>query len=51
IAMVWRRSSAMGGFLARLAQEFRALPRELLQPPGTRAVARAPARRNAKHAA
>ena len=32
IAMVWRRSSAMGGFLAQLAQEFRALPRELLRP-------------------
>ncbi|MGN6512950.1 MAG: LysR substrate-binding domain-containing protein [Lysobacteraceae bacterium] len=32
IAMVWRRSSAMGGFLEQLAQEFRALPRELLRP-------------------
>lgn len=32
VAMVWRRSSAMGGFLAQLAQEFRALPRELLRP-------------------
>ena len=32
IAMAWRRSSAMGGFLAQLAQEFRALPRELLRP-------------------
>ena len=31
IAMVWRRSSAMGGFLQQLAKEFRALPRELLQ--------------------
>jgi len=39
IAMVWRRSSAMGGFLAQLAQEFRALPRELLRPvAGSRAA-------------
>ncbi|MEO6264532.1 MAG: LysR substrate-binding domain-containing protein [Luteimonas sp.] len=30
IAMVWRRSSAMGDFLQQLAQQFRALPRELL---------------------
>ncbi|HSR65777.1 MAG TPA: LysR substrate-binding domain-containing protein [Xanthomonadaceae bacterium] len=34
IAMAWRRSSAMGGFLMQLAQEFRALPRELLRPAG-----------------
>ena len=30
IAMVWRRSSAMSGFLAQLAGEFKRLPRELL---------------------
>lgn len=33
IAMVWRRSSAMGGFLAQLAGEFRALPSTLLEAP------------------
>lgn len=33
IAMVWRRSSAMGGFLELLAAEFRALPQALLKPP------------------
>jgi LysR family hydrogen peroxide-inducible transcriptional activator len=31
IAMVWRRSSAMGGFLMQLAAAFRQLPDELLQ--------------------
>ena len=37
IAMVWRRSSAMGGFLAKLAAEFRRLPPDLLRPaPGVR---------------
>ena len=51
IAMVWRRSSAMGDFLTRLAQEFRALPPELLQPPGAKPPVRVSARRNAKHAA
>jgi LysR family hydrogen peroxide-inducible transcriptional activator len=30
IAMLWRRSSAMGDFLARLAEEFKQLPPELL---------------------
>jgi LysR family hydrogen peroxide-inducible transcriptional activator len=39
IAMAWRRSSAMGGFLAQLAQEFRALPRELLRPVASPRVA------------
>lgn len=34
IAMLWRRSSAMAGFLLQLAQEFRNLPQALLQPPG-----------------
>ena len=33
IAMVWRRSSAMAGFLQQLAAEFRDLPKALLQPP------------------
>lgn len=33
IAMVWRRSSAMAGFLQLLADEFRTLPPALLQPP------------------
>ncbi|WP_147652254.1 DNA-binding transcriptional regulator OxyR [Vulcaniibacterium gelatinicum] len=32
IAMVWRKSSAMGGFLQRLAQVFRELPEELFTP-------------------
>ena len=32
IAMAWRRSSAMAGFLARLAQVFRDLPPGLLAP-------------------
>ena len=31
IAMVWRRSSAMGDFLVQLASEFKRLPRELLE--------------------
>jgi LysR family hydrogen peroxide-inducible transcriptional activator len=31
IAMVWRRSSAMGEFLQQLAQQFRALPSERLR--------------------
>ena len=33
IAMVWRRSSAMGDFLMQLAGEFRKLPEQLLRPP------------------
>lgn len=33
IAMVWRRSSAMGDFLMQLANEFRQLPAALLKPP------------------
>jgi len=32
LAMVWRRSSAMGGFLQRLAAVFADLPAELLSP-------------------
>ncbi len=37
IAMVWRRSSAMGAFLEQLAQVFRSLPPELLTLDETRA--------------
>lgn len=33
IAMVWRRSSAMSGFLQQLAAQFRAIPPALLKPP------------------
>src|SRR5690606_41341210 len=33
IAMVWRRSSAMDGFLRKLAGEFARLPAGLLEPP------------------
>ena len=33
IAMLWRRSSAMHGFLTQLAAEFRKLPHRLLEPP------------------
>ena len=41
IAMVWRRSSAMDGFLRKLAAEFRRLPAELLKPaPGPGPAAR-----------
>ena len=42
IAMVWRRSSAMGGFLLQLAQEFRALPQALLQPVVLRTTPKTP---------
>lgn len=41
IAMVWRRSSAMGGFLRLLANELRTLPKTLLRPPAA-GVARVP---------
>jgi LysR family hydrogen peroxide-inducible transcriptional activator len=34
IAMVWRKSSAMGEFLGELAKVFKALPPELLDPHG-----------------
>ena len=44
IAMAWRRSSAMAGFLERLAQVFRDLPPGLLTPGDTVAMpAQAPA--------
>jgi len=32
IAMLWRKSSAMGGFLMQLADVFRELPKDLLDP-------------------
>lgn len=35
IGMLWRRSSAMSGFLEQLATELRKLPASLLQPPDT----------------
>ena len=38
IAMTWRRSSAMDGFLRQLANEFRALPAQLLAAPGAAAA-------------
>ena len=38
IAMVWRRSSAMGDFLMQLAGEFRKLPASLLVPPRANAA-------------
>jgi LysR family transcriptional regulator, hydrogen peroxide-inducible genes activator len=46
IAMVWRRSSAMAGFLQQLAAEFRKLPKALLLPP----AAAAPGKRKATRA-
>jgi LysR family hydrogen peroxide-inducible transcriptional activator len=33
IAMLWRRSSAMGEFLKQMAAELRKLPAALLKPP------------------
>ena len=42
IAMVWRRSSAMAGFLQQLADEFRKLPAALLQPPAPAPAAAQP---------
>jgi LysR family hydrogen peroxide-inducible transcriptional activator len=44
LAMVWRRSSAMGAFLAQLAQQFRTLDPALLQAAAPAAVATAPKR-------
>ena len=48
IAMVWRRSSAMAGFLQQLAQVFRELPAGLLTPPPTGSVSRVPAKKPAR---
>jgi LysR family hydrogen peroxide-inducible transcriptional activator len=45
IAMVWRRSSAMSGFLEQLAGELRKLPPALLLPPQSAATAPASRRR------
>lgn len=47
IAMAWRRSSAMSGFLAQLAGEFRHLPPELLAAESPPARTRAPKRGHA----
>jgi LysR family hydrogen peroxide-inducible transcriptional activator len=33
IALVWRRSSALDGFLGKLADIIRSLPAELFEPP------------------
>ncbi|HSN01245.1 MAG TPA: LysR substrate-binding domain-containing protein, partial [Rudaea sp.] len=41
IAMIWRKSSAMAGFLKKLAETFRALPKALLDARG--AVVESPA--------
>ena len=41
IGMVWRRSSAMAGFLAKLADQFRELPRSLFKPQADATPARA----------
>ena len=48
LALVWRRSSAMHGFLMQLADEFRKLPHRLLEPPEGVGV---PARVTSAHAA
>jgi LysR family hydrogen peroxide-inducible transcriptional activator len=45
IAMVWRRSSAMSGFLEQLAGELRKLPHALLLPP--QSTVAAPSRKRA----
>lgn len=46
IAMIWRKSTAMASFLGKLAEVFRALPRELLDPhPPTASTASAKPRR------
>lgn len=45
IAMVWRRSSALDGFLGKLAALIRELPAGLLTPPTTRAGKARPAKR------
>lgn len=44
IAMVWRRSSAMGDFLMKLAEVFRALPADLLRTDNLPAGAPRPSR-------
>lgn len=41
LAMVWRRSSAMAGFLREVAKQLRALPPSLLRPPVAGAAPRA----------
>jgi LysR family hydrogen peroxide-inducible transcriptional activator len=53
IGMVWRRSSAMGGFLLKLAEVFRSLPKGLLKPDANAAAAKtaAPGKRAARKSA
>jgi LysR family hydrogen peroxide-inducible transcriptional activator len=46
--MVWRRSSAMSGFLEQLAGELRKLPHALLLPP--QSIVAAPTSRKRAHA-
>ena len=45
VAMVWRRSSAMAGFLQQLAAVLRKLPKDLLEVPAARPGAHAKAAR------
>jgi LysR family hydrogen peroxide-inducible transcriptional activator len=45
IALVWRKSSAQGPFLKRIADVMRALPRELLDPRMAEVARRPPAKR------
>ena len=47
IAMIWRKSSAMSGFLKQLADVFKSLPRDLLDPHTTTNAAVAKRRRAA----
>jgi LysR family transcriptional regulator, hydrogen peroxide-inducible genes activator len=47
IAMVWRKSSAMGDFLKQLADVFKRLPRDLLDPHSAAHAAPAKRRRPA----
>jgi LysR family hydrogen peroxide-inducible transcriptional activator len=51
IAMVWRKSSAMSGFLAQLAEVFRGLPPALFEPTLSAAAAPAAPARRARSAA
>ncbi|GLQ95766.1 DNA-binding transcriptional regulator OxyR [Dyella mobilis] len=47
IAMVWRKSSAMGAFLKQLADVFKTLPRDLLDPHSSASASTAKRRRSA----
>ncbi|HEY2346978.1 MAG TPA: LysR substrate-binding domain-containing protein [Xanthomonadaceae bacterium] len=48
IGMAWRKSTAMGGFLHKLAQELRALPKGLLDPDAGVEAAHAASRNTAR---